>query len=273
MNWLRFCTLVAVAVLAAEAPKCTRGAINEFYPVTTAGQFTINNTPVNPSDPTIWIKFASRLFINNDGDLSRFVVSNRDDDKMIVNSCKTLFKADFQGFNNLQMTAGGWGYYRLWAENCYNALFVSRMIPSKISYVATFNLNASTVKLLPADVMSPYEFENPNDGVHARGDIGDLLPAHPAKITYDAKAGEVAVRYATGGTQYFSITARGDYNHDGVEDLLVGTYYTIGGGGDLSYRELFVITRTQPNGPFRILKSFSPTTGKYPFEKWVKIEP
>lgn len=268
--------VITLLTLMCAAPNPVGAAMRGAYAVQVmkdAFTLGVKNVSINPSDSNIWPKFIEQPFTTDGGGTSKYILYNGSGSKAVVYNCRTLFKADFDDFRNLQPAAGGWKDYREWAYNCYNALFVHLMTPSKNSYVSDFELTSSTVKLLPADMMSPYEFDNPNEGVHAAGDIGSMLPTHPAKISYIAKEDGVTIHYATGGVQSFNIIARGDFNHDGIEDLLIGIYYSIGGGGTLAYNESFIITRTRPNGPFRILKSFSPTEGKYPFENWVKIGP
>lgn len=276
MTWQQFWGPWVFGAFIWLAPGFTYTATQGVFPVqVTMDDFTlgIKNVSVNPSDPKIWKKFVEQPFTTVGGGASKYVLKNRSGRQMVVDNCKTLFEADFGDFIRLQPVIGGWGEYREWAYNCYNALFVHIMKPSQVSYVSDFKLTPSAVKLLPANMMSPYEFDNPNEGVHLTGDIGSALPMHPADISNDQKGGGVKVDYRSGGQQYFSVIACGDYNHDGIEDILIGTYYAIGGGGTLTYNESFIITRTRPKGPFRILKSFWPTDGKYPFKKWMKVGP
>jgi hypothetical protein len=66
----------------------------------------------------------------------------------------------------------------------------------------------------------------------------------------------LTLRYG-GFRQSFWEAGRADFNGDGIEDILVLT----GGradGGTLGYSDYFVLTRTSPSGPLKLIESKKP---------------
>jgi len=69
------------------------------------------------------------------------------------------------------------------------------------------------------------------------------------------KADDEVVTLSYGGfRQSFWEGARADFNGDGVEDILV---FTAGRaeGGTMGYADYFVLTRTGPSGPLKLIQT------------------
>jgi len=60
------------------------------------------------------------------------------------------------------------------------------------------------------------------------------------------------IKDVSGGTEGLRWLASGDFNHDGIEDLLISTYGTVAGG---SYESLglYVVGRESEGAPMKVL--------------------
>jgi hypothetical protein len=59
----------------------------------------------------------------------------------------------------------------------------------------------------------------------------------------------------SGGSQRLNIRAKGDYNGDGIEDMLLSTSNTVEGGSYHSV-DYFILTRLSSEAPFTLLKQW-----------------
>lgn len=64
------------------------------------------------------------------------------------------------------------------------------------------------------------------------------------------------IYFEVGGRQTIELMARGDFNHDGIEDWMISSSYAVEGGSYRSYR-IFVITQVSANGHIVVLERFS----------------
>jgi len=74
--------------------------------------------------------------------------------------------------------------------------------------------------------------------------------------TFVSKKDEYQAKYElVGAFQEFSLIARGDFNFDGIEDLLLYSMNYVVGGSYVSYH-LFWLTKTDENSPITLIKEY-----------------
>lgn len=195
---------------------------------------------------------------NSDGQPRHFFVHNADGEKMKVNTCKSLFMADRRGMR--MRSQEGEFIYRAWAVICFSLKALSSAAPATRTYVSDFSLSPKSVKALPvgmAFAISPSHFERMYSIQGKGGDLSDYL--EHASITIKNRGtkpfGPQATITQGPQVQTISLLAKADFNHDGMEDLLMRTKGTITGGHYYTFG-LYVVTRTSPNGPLEMIMDF-----------------
>ncbi len=128
--------------------------------------------------------------------------------------------------------------------------------PSKLTFLDGFHLDAKALVLLPAAFyldLSPDEEADLKAAAIAGRTWKDFDPTvHVAKTT------DERVQLLVKGTGYdanLSEYARGDFDHDGVEDILIRRFAYPHGGSMTDYT-VFLLTRDSQTAPLRTLKSW-----------------
>jgi hypothetical protein len=126
-------------------------------------------------------------------------------------------------------------------------------LPRK-SFIANPRVSLADVNLLPAEILSAITDDEEKEKEHLRG-----LTVSKAVAPEDIEKGSNKVLTLSYGgfRQSFWEGARADFNGDGIEDILVFT----GGraeGGTLGYSDYFLLTRTGPSGPLKLIETKKP---------------
>jgi hypothetical protein len=122
------------------------------------------------------------------------------------------------------------------------------------SFVANPRVGLANLKLLPAEILSANTDDQEKEKEHTRG----LTVSEAVALKDIRKAGDKVLTVSYGGfRQSFWEGARADFNGDGIEDILV---FTAGRaeGGTLGYSDYFVLTRTGPSGPLKLIETKKP---------------
>lgn len=208
--------------------------------------------------PAGWQDLLSAHWKVEDEDVS-FDVQNKKGDKLHVDNCTALFKADQAGLT--QPMHGSWKIYRAWAKNCYAVRALADAKAADQSFVDDFAMTEENVRALPVDLA----FMVSNDDIrHMKkirkngGNLGDYIGK--ATVSRGLKTGDGPSRYSVvrdqyGGVQALRLVARGDFDHDGVEDLMISTATSLTGGSYEAYG-LYVVTRKKPDAPFELVQRF-----------------
>lgn len=170
------------------------------------------------------------------------LTDEKDENKKVkITTCKQYFDPGYENFyaySTYDITMEGW--FRL---ECNTLKFLKNSIPSRVSYLSDFVLSKDTIRYLPAMLIygfyggSEEEFKRMNSKT-----LKDLEPKLKVKIEgkfnldldYDNTANTI------------KLLAWGDFNHDGIEDILLySTHHYVGGSGR-SY-ESVVLTRLEKN--------------------------
>lgn len=122
------------------------------------------------------------------------------------------------------------------------------------SFVANPRISLTNLKLLPAEILSANTDDQEKEKEHIRG-LTVSKAVNPKDIS---KVSDKVLTLSYGGFhQSFWEGARADFNGDGIEDILV---FTAGQaeGGTLGYSDYFILTRTGPSGPLKLIETKKP---------------
>jgi hypothetical protein len=126
--------------------------------------------------------------------------------------------------------------------------------PPRKSFIANPRVSLADLNLLRAEILSANSDDEEKEKEQVRGLTVSKAVA-PEDI--EKRSSKVlALRYG-GLRQSFWEAARADFNGDDIEDILVLT----GGraeGGTLGYSDYFVLTRTSPSGPLKLIEIKKP---------------
>lgn len=208
------------------------------------------------------------------GNLDTFPMS----DGSHVNSCQQLFLANKEGLEvstkvederiekaeHLQFVstqASSEKAYVLKSIGCYAAREILHAIKPKASYVTDFKMDATGARDLPAAlflVMSDFETAKVKRADVEGKTLEDIVgpkATFTAEVNPRGDAPMVRVNDGFGGIDNISLLARGDVNHDGLEDLLISISSTVV-GGSYTANDLYVVTRLGPHAPMKVLKAY-----------------
>ncbi len=118
------------------------------------------------------------------------------------------------------------------------------------SFVANPRVTLADLNLLPAEILASIPLGGATDRARRGKTIAQVVP--PQDVI-EADADRLTLSYG-GFRQSFWVSARADFNGDGMEDILVFT----GGradGGTMSYSDYFILTRTSPSGPLKLIQT------------------
>lgn len=186
-----------------------------------------------------------------------FDVANPEGTKEKVRSCRTLFQADVRKM--VPVAYSDRAQYRSWAINCYAIRSVAQASAATRSYVTDFTMDKSHVKKLPVELAFVISNDDKREVRRIRaagGTLGayiahaSIAPSDSQRVSHGAE-----IKDDSGGMQGLSWRASGDFNHDGVQDLLISTYNHVTGGDYVAYG-LYVVTRLDAHAPMIVIKKF-----------------
>jgi hypothetical protein len=127
-------------------------------------------------------------------------------------------------------------------------------LPRK-SFIANPRVSLADLNLLPAEILTA----NTDDEEKEKEQLHGLTVSKAVAPEDIEKRSDKVLTLRYGGfRQSFWEAARADFNGDGIEDILVLT----GGraeGGTLGYSDYFVLTRTGPSGPLKLIETKKPS--------------
>lgn len=213
-----------------------------------------------------WSDWLATPWMTDAGDPLRFHVHVLDGstlprvvDKAVVGSCEQLFDADLRWLQ--PRTERERGPYSGLRRQCYAARVISQGIRAETSLVTNFDMHESTFSSLPAElvtIMSPgQQGERVDEILRDGGSLGEAIEYTLEGPTVDVsdveRLKQVAFIVHDGWRQDWTWLARGDFNHDGVEDLLVSSRLRAP-SGELDDHRLFVLTRRAADSPIELLQ-------------------
>lgn len=172
----------------------------------------------------------------------------------VVDNCDKLFSANDRSLGPIPVD---FGVYQYMALKCYIAKAISGAESANISYVANWVLDKSTVKQLPPQlsfIVSDDDQKSVSRSEARHESLGGLFPS--AEISSKAVNDNNHVVIDDGvSVQEMALVAKGDFNGDGVEDLLVSSENHLPGGRYRQYG-LYVVTRLKKGRSLTLVKTY-----------------
>jgi len=137
---------------------------------------------------------------------------------------------------------------------CLAAESIANARPARYSALSTFKLDVDFPRYAPKDLtlmISRSETER------VLQDNAIVSWAQAETVKFVAKVDKYQARYEMDGAfQTVSLIARGDFNDDGIEDLLLYAQAHVVGGTYTAYR-LFWVTKIDVDSPMTLIKKYS----------------
>lgn len=241
--------LVASASVVAVAENTIKPVPVVWYTDATFQALDVMRPLMNQSDwlnvlKNRWDKYD--VFIMNDG--------------TSVNSCREAFRLTANHKDSYPKNTPE-DIYVAHVVACYAAQAIYQAIPARVSHLSNFKMDAADARTLPAAltlVISNYQAEKITRATKLGKTLGDVLPKGATFSVRHNPRGDapmVRVNDGSGGIEDMSLLARGDFNHDGIEDLLIAVSSSVVGG---TYRQsdLYLITRLGPHAPMKVLAAY-----------------
>lgn len=254
------CSVLAVTgfALVFAATACAQNGI----PVTWSPALGVNQVhPESLNDVAALLTKKWTIALKDQTITERIKVHGSGSESMMVDSCKKVFMADKKGLGSARSYRQT-KVYRSWAAPCYALRALGRATPAQRSFVKGFVLDAEQVKALPvamAPAISSSDRRKMAKIRDAGGTLGDYIGDKSVEVEANKQGGAfgtVTVRGSDGG-QSIQLLAKGDFNHDDIEDLLLSTYVWVTGGspgGSYAAHGLFVVSRMGKGGPLKVVK-------------------
>jgi hypothetical protein len=136
-------------------------------------------------------------------------------------------------------------------NSCVPLIYLARGKSAKISYIRNFNLQKDYGLLPAADILP-----NTGDGPQP---IGDLINAYPDLHVNSSKPNQIDIESKKAGLRaVISIIARGDFDNNGYDEILVTVANSVDKESKGTYRtySVYPFTRKEPNAPIIVAKQF-----------------
>lgn len=163
-----------------------------------------------------------------------------------VFNCKDLATASSAGFTAAK--AYEYGAYKAYLTQCQTWSEMAKLTASKRSYISKFKLDDSFPSLAP----SVLAFVISNESAEKAKTLSTWDEADHIQRTHVSS--EVRAEYfdATDGFQVITIVAKGDYNADGIEDIVIEKENSVLSGSYFSSHG-YVLTRMSEQALFKVL--------------------
>jgi hypothetical protein len=169
--------------------------------------------------------------------------------KLTVNTCADLVTSIDLGYEASQ--SADYGAVIIDYKICKSWQELSLFKPSHQSYLSVVNLDQNFAKRVPPQLALIISKDDERRLVVATN--WDEM-SHIVKVEAIDETSAIFVDNS-GGSQRLNIRAKGDYNGDGIEDMLLSTSNTVEGGSYHSV-DYFILTRLSSEASFTLLKQW-----------------
>ena len=251
---IRIACLALLAVLCtarpAEAAATHGGDGIEWY-----GDMHLGDA--RPAALADWKNLQDRAW-QQDGRPVSFAVSAPSGHAGIVDHCGKLAAAARDG---LRPQAQDAAIYNAWGLKCAAVRLLSAVTAPKHDYLGHFALDNARVRALPSGLAFSISRDDARKlaAIAGRkGTLGDYLAGATIEVAGAGHGGHAVIVDAQDGTQRLAVLARGDFDRDGIADVLVATSSEVA-GGDYRASCLYVISRLSAGGALQIRRKISIT--------------
>ena len=126
-------------------------------------------------------------------------------------------------------------------------MYLKKAKPAKTSYIDNFDLTEDPLRYLPPSIgitLSGDEARSVEEAIRKGQTWQEYDPT--ASVTIKDK-NNIEIKYEGGGFTFITLQAWGDFNQDGIEDILL--FLLQDTGGSLTYSEHAILTRLEENEP------------------------
>ena len=166
-----------------------------------------------------------------------------------VDSCKVLSKALQEGYKSANYKE----QVALLATNkiCTTWTDMGKLKPSKESFLSSFKHSLALPKQMPPELA--LIISNDDERRLAKASSWEEM-SHIAKV--EPVNDDQAIYYDnSGGIQRLTIMAKGDYNQDGIEDIVLHLANAVE-RGSYSSSYSYIVTRLAADAPYTLIKQF-----------------
>ena len=173
-------------------------------------------------------------------------LANASGDTKSVSNCKDLATANSAGFTAAK--AYEYGVFKAYLTQCQTWSEMAKLTASKRSFISKFKLDDNFPNLTP----SALAFVISNESAEKAKTLSTWDEADHIQRTHVSS--EVRAEYfdATDGFQVITIVAKGDYNADGIEDIVIEKENSVL-SGSYSSSHGYVLTRMSEQSLFKVL--------------------
>jgi len=169
-----------------------------------------------------------------------------------IASCNEYFRAAQKPLQTVKESE--YGPFRFMVMMCLATRATSQARASRISTFSKLVFDKNLPAKLPAP-MAMIISSTERQRILSDKAIRHMSQVH--RIIKLKRHSRFDVDYAhEGGSQQLQLVARGDFNHDGVEDYLISSLDSVV-GGSYSAMRLFLITRKPGQGDYSLIKEFN----------------
>ncbi|MDO6764915.1 hypothetical protein [Agarivorans sp. 1_MG-2023] len=175
-------------------------------------------------------------------------LKNQEGDVVKVSTCTDLVANLQNGYTSLNDYEYGYVY----ASNhiCESWSELSKLSSAKKSFLADLSFNESFAKNVPPQLALVISNET-EERLATAVSWDDMFSIERVEELNE----EQAIFYSEGSIQKLTLMAKGDYNGDGIEDLLLYMENSVE-GGSYSSVHAYVLTRLSESAPYTLLKQW-----------------
>ncbi len=168
-----------------------------------------------------------------------------------ISSCEEYFKYSHQNLETRPLS-----YYKIFVRDtvlCEATRIIANGKPSSKTYLDSIVFDKHLPEKLPkqmAQIISTMESKR----ILANNNISTWAQVEPVTRT-EKKGPYHLIYYNEGGSERLQLLAKGDFNQDGIEDMLIQINDAVE-GGTYSATRLFLLTRLKPNGKIKLLNEW-----------------
>jgi hypothetical protein len=178
-----------------------------------------------------------------------------------VKSCAELFDVRKRALSPAGQDAA---IYQGWALKCHAIRLLIDAARPKQDFLGDFSLDGNKVRALPAGMafsISHDDERRVSDISRRKGLLGEYLKGATVEVIHSSAGRQVTIKDADGGIQRLTVLARGDFDHDGIGDVLVAASNEVV-GGDYRASYLFIVSRRAADGPLELRRTVSLSSAK-----------
>lgn len=222
----------------------------KLYPVVIFNELPLGDL----LDQPVKIKIVDdiRLSLDQDWYAGVSVKSNNTEQSIRkVKNCRDYFSAAEQGLIPVKEYENS--AYQEFARMCDAANAIINAKPSSKSFLSSLTLDDTFPNKMPKQLamvisLSEYQRILKNNSLNYWSDVNQI-------IGFDKRTEHRAIYKQQGGSQDIQLITKGDFNGDGIEDLLMTSRDTVEGGSYNATR-MFLITKTSIDTDYTVLKEY-----------------